>query len=114
MCQGSRVPARGSREALDDQRQGAGGVPVPPARTRVARGRGRWYRRAGRRMRLQLALILLATSSAAHADGSVSARGVYYKERATRGMQPMLDGLFEVGARGLANAHILVDSITRA
>lgn len=66
-------------------------------------------------MQLRTALALLvATASAAHADGTLSARGVYYKERATRVMQPMLDGIFEVGARGLVNAHFLVDAITSA
>jgi hypothetical protein len=66
-------------------------------------------------MRLQLALTLvIASSAAAHADGSVSFRGVYYKERATRVMQPMLDGVFEAGERGLVTGHFLVDSITSA
>lgn len=66
-------------------------------------------------MRLQLALVgLLASTSLAHADGTVSARGVYYKERATRVMQPMLDAVFEVGARGLVETHFLVDAITSA
>src|SRR5688500_11810240 len=66
-------------------------------------------------MRLQLALgLVIATSAVVHADGVVSARGVYYKEKATRVVQPMLDGMFEVGARGLVNAHFLVDAITSA
>ncbi|MBA3817886.1 MAG: DUF3570 domain-containing protein [Deltaproteobacteria bacterium] len=72
-------------------------------------------------MRLQLALALVAiaglsgvTERIAAADGTVSARGVYYKERATRVVQPMLDGMFEVGERGLVNAHFLVDAITSA
>jgi len=73
-------------------------------------------------MRLQLAAALAlavlamlgAARGPAHADGSMSARGVYYKERATRVMQPMLDGMFEVGARGLIDAHFLVDAITSA
>jgi hypothetical protein len=66
-------------------------------------------------MRLQLALAIVAlTSAAARADGTLSARGVYYKEKATRVVQPMLDGLFEIGARGLVNAHFLVDAITSA
>lgn len=69
-------------------------------------------------MRLQLtvataALVVLA-AEAAHADGTLSMRGVYYKERSTRVMQPMLDGMFEVGARGLVTAHVLVDAITSA
>ncbi len=68
-------------------------------------------------MRLQLALVAtlaIAPVATAAADGSVSVRGVYYKERATRVMQPMLDGVFEVGARGLVTSHFLVDAITSA
>jgi hypothetical protein len=68
-------------------------------------------------MRVQLALagvLVAAVVSAAHADGSLSMRGVYYKERSTRVMQPMLDGMFEVGARGLVTGHLLVDAITSA
>lgn len=66
-------------------------------------------------MRLQLALVLaIAMSPAAFADGQLSARGVYYKEKATRVIQPMLDGAFEVGERGLVNGHFLVDAITSA
>ncbi|HWO22792.1 MAG TPA: DUF3570 domain-containing protein, partial [Kofleriaceae bacterium] len=53
-------------------------------------------------------------ASEAHADGTLSMRGVYYKERATRVMQPMLDGAFEAGERGLVTAHLLVDAITSA
>jgi len=69
-------------------------------------------------MRLQLALALAlalgAAAGTARADGTISMRGVYYKERATRVMQPMLDGMFEVGARGLVTGHFLVDAITSA
>ena len=66
-------------------------------------------------MRLQLAVVaLLASVTPAAADGTVEMRGVYYKERATRVMQPMLDGMFEVGTSGLVAAHLLVDSITSA
>jgi hypothetical protein len=66
-------------------------------------------------MRLQLALLLLvAATTAAHADGSLTLRGVYYKERSTRVVQPMLDGQFEVGKRGLVTGHLLVDAITSA
>jgi hypothetical protein len=66
-------------------------------------------------MRLQLGIagLVLATGTA-RADGELAARGVYYKERSTRVMQPMLDGMFDVGARGLVNAHFLVDAITSA
>lgn len=50
----------------------------------------------------------------AHADGTLAMRGVYYKERATRVVQPMLDGMFEVGLRGIVTGHFLVDAITSA
>jgi hypothetical protein len=67
-------------------------------------------------MRLQLAIVaaLAALPTAARADGAISVRGVYYKERATRVMQPMLDALFEVGAHGTVKAHFLADAITSA
>jgi hypothetical protein len=68
-------------------------------------------------MRLQLTVALaltLAATTVTHADGTLSMRGVYYKERSTRVMQPMLDGMFEVGARGLVTGHMLVDAITSA
>lgn len=67
-------------------------------------------------MRLQLALAASVAlgAGAARADGTLALRGVYYKERATRVVQPMLDGVFEAGARGLATAHLLVDAITSA
>ncbi|HUJ58364.1 MAG TPA: DUF3570 domain-containing protein [Kofleriaceae bacterium] len=68
-------------------------------------------------MRLQLAAgcaVLAGLAAPARADGTLSMRGVYYKERSTRVIQPMLDGLFEVGARGLLDAHFLVDAITSA
>lgn len=66
-------------------------------------------------MRLQLiALAIVAWAGSARADGTLDARGVYYKERSTRVMQPMLDGMFDAGERGLVNAHFLVDAITSA
>ena len=68
-------------------------------------------------MRLQLALAIgLATAlgGSAAADGTLTARGVYYKERATRVMQPMLDGMFDLGERGIVTGHFLVDAITSA
>jgi hypothetical protein len=49
-----------------------------------------------------------------HGDGTLAMRGVYYKERATRVMQPMLDAMFDVGAHGIATGHFLVDAITSA
>ena len=70
-------------------------------------------------MRLQLALVAtlalaLGQGRSARADGTLTARGVYYKERATRVMQPMLDGMFDVGMHGIATGHFLVDAITSA
>ncbi|MEJ7604508.1 MAG: DUF3570 domain-containing protein [Kofleriaceae bacterium] len=66
-------------------------------------------------MRLQLAVAaLIASTTSAAADGTLEMRGAYYKERATRVMQPMLDGMFEVGTKGLLSAHLLIDSITSA
>jgi hypothetical protein len=69
-------------------------------------------------MRLQLtlgALIAgLALTTVAHADGTLAMRGVYYKERSTRVIQPMLDGAFEVGAHGLLGGHLVIDAITSA
>lgn len=60
------------------------------------------------------ALIVVAGVSPAFADGELSMRGVYYKERSTRVVQPMLDGKFDVGEAGTADAHLLVDAITSA
>ncbi len=69
-------------------------------------------------MRLQLtmaaALAVACAASPALADGTLAMRGVYYKERATRVMQPMLDAAFEAGERGLVTGHLLVDAITSA
>ncbi|HVK78707.1 MAG TPA: DUF3570 domain-containing protein [Kofleriaceae bacterium] len=62
------------------------------------------------------ALVVIAVTAAgtARADGELTMRGVYYKERSTRVVQPMLDGLFGVGENGQADAHLLVDAITSA
>jgi Protein of unknown function (DUF3570) len=66
-------------------------------------------------MRLQLALLaLMIVAGTASADGEVSVRGVYYKERSTRVEQPMLDAMFDAGTRGIVTAHFLVDAITSA
>lgn len=82
---------------------------------REATGRPR-SRRAAIAPKAQLVsvAVVLAAAAPAHADGQISARGVYYKERATRVMQPMLDGMFDVGTRGLVTGHFLVDAITSA
>jgi len=50
----------------------------------------------------------------ARADGTLAVRGVYYKERATRVVQPMLDAMFDAGSRGIVTGHFLVDAITSA
>ena len=67
-------------------------------------------------MRLQLVFTCAVTFAArsAIADGSVSVRGVYYKERATKVVQPMVDGQFDVGTAGNVSGHFLVDAITSA
>jgi hypothetical protein len=63
---------------------------------------------------LIVAALAVLAPALAHADGSRAGRGVYYKERATRVEQPMLDAIFDAGARGLVHAHLLVDAITSA
>ncbi len=66
-------------------------------------------------MRLQLTIAALLVSVApVAADGELTARTAYYKERATRVIQPMLDGMFDVAQRGTVTAHFLVDAITSA
>jgi hypothetical protein len=64
------------------------------------------------------ALALAAVSPrAAHAEpgeGSLTVRGAYYKERATRVVQPMLDADVEVSEAGTLDGHLLVDAITSA
>jgi hypothetical protein len=70
-------------------------------------------------MRLQLTigaavLVSAAALGPARADGTLAMRGVYYKERATRVMQPMLDAMFDAGVHGVATGHFLVDAITSA
>jgi hypothetical protein len=69
-------------------------------------------------MRLQLTLASAALVAVApvraHGDGTLAARGVYYKERATRVVQPMLDGMFDAGSHGIITGHFLVDAITSA
>ncbi len=72
-------------------------------------------------MRLQLVTLLLSIAAAAaaapataRADGELSLRGAYYKERSTRVAQPMLDARFDVGEDGELRAHMLVDSISSA
>lgn len=61
-----------------------------------------------------VALALVAAPAAAHADGELILRSVWYKEKATRVIQPMLDARFDVGDTAEADVHTLVDSITSA
>lgn len=62
-----------------------------------------------------VALVVLGAAAApARADGTMSLRGVWYKEKATRVIQPMVDATFDVGDSGEADAHALVDAITSA
>ncbi|HUH01722.1 MAG TPA: DUF3570 domain-containing protein [Kofleriaceae bacterium] len=70
-------------------------------------------------MQLSLAAALsvaaiLALPHAVQADGELSLRGAYYKERATRVQQPMIDGRFDAGETGEVRVHALVDAITSA
>jgi hypothetical protein len=65
-------------------------------------------------MRLVVVLVLLAIATPARADGTLAMRGYYYKEKATRVVEPMLDATFEVGEEDEANAHALVDAVTSA
>jgi hypothetical protein len=58
--------------------------------------------------------VAVAAVATARADGELTVRGAYYKERATRVEQPMLDGRFDVGEAGSLDAHLLVDSISSA
>jgi hypothetical protein len=58
--------------------------------------------------------VLLSGPIEAHADGTVTLRGAYYKERATRVQQPMVDASFESGEDATIDAHVLIDAITSA
>ena len=58
--------------------------------------------------------LLLASGSANAAEGALSMRGGYYKEKSTRVIQPMIDGRVEVSEEGVVDFHGLVDSITSA
>jgi len=63
------------------------------------------------------ALIAAAAALAparASADGEVEVRGAYYKEKATRVQQPMIDARLDAGEHGRIDAHFLVDVITSA
>jgi len=59
-------------------------------------------------------LVGFVASGSAFADGTLEMRTVYYKETSTRVVQPMIDGSFEAGPRGMVDAHVLVDAVTSA
>lgn len=59
-------------------------------------------------------LLALLAPSTLHADGLLTMRGAYYKERSTRVVQPMLNADLDVGTDGQLLAHGLVDAITSA
>jgi Protein of unknown function (DUF3570) len=61
-----------------------------------------------------LSILALAAERRADADGEVTLRGAYYKERSTRVAQPMLDARFDVGESGELAGHVLLDSISSA
>lgn len=70
---------------------------------------------AGRRAAIWLGFTLALTSAGnAAADGEVTMRGVYYKERSTRVVQPMIDARVAVGDDTDLTVHTLVDVITSA
>jgi hypothetical protein len=66
-------------------------------------------------VQLRLAALAVAVlAGEARADGVLSLRGAYYKERSTRVQQPMVDATFDTGENGQVRGHFLVDSITSA
>src|SRR5688572_5601148 len=69
-------------------------------------------------MRRSVGILLVclgaASPSAAAADGLMSMRGGYFKERSTLVQQPMIDAELEAGAGARLDAHVLVDGITSA
>lgn len=58
--------------------------------------------------------LLGGSASDAVADGELSLRGVYYKERATRIEEPILDARADVGDHGEVRGNLAVDVITSA
>jgi hypothetical protein len=61
-----------------------------------------------------LAGALAAPAPAHAAEGWLSMRTGYYKERSTRVVQPMVDGHLDVTDSDALDVHVLVDSITSA
>ncbi len=66
------------------------------------------------RLGLLVAAILITQVGTAAADGEIQLRNAYYKEGATRVIQPMLDARLDVGDDGELRPHALVDVITSA
>lgn len=60
------------------------------------------------------AVCTLGVPAVAHADDEIRVRGVYYKERATRVIQPMLDVSLEATPDLQLEGHVLLDAITSA
>jgi hypothetical protein len=60
------------------------------------------------------AMGMLLAAGAALAQGEIRTRGVYYKERSTRVVQPMIDARLELDEDTELTAHTLVDVITSA
>lgn len=70
---------------------------------------------ASRAAAIWLALALTwAAAGSARADGEVTMRGVYYKERSTRVVQPMMDARVALDDDTELAVHTLVDVITSA
>ena len=78
--------------------------------------------RAGGGTRVGVAIVVmgatlcatLCATRLAVAEPWLALRGAYYKERATRVVQPMLDAHLEPTAGSAIDAHLLVDTITSA
>jgi hypothetical protein len=94
--------------------------PRPPkaeaVRNRLTRAIAAVAGSAQRTRALAFGLLALATfvTAAARADGVVSARTAYYKEKSTLVVQPMVDAQLDAGDAGRVDLHVLVDSITSA
>jgi hypothetical protein len=63
---------------------------------------------------LVVVTVILAGAGPAAAEGLLSMRGGYFKEKSTLVEQPMLDLEMDAGRRGILDAHVLVDGITSA
>lgn len=59
-------------------------------------------------------IALTAGATEVRAEGQLSMRGVYFKERATRVTPPMFDVVVDVGDHGTADGHVVIDAITSA